>query len=294
LRNIRHILEDLGVHYADSGHKHGRLGWVQVDCPWCGTGTDKFHLGISLETGASACWRCGKKNTAAVLAHYTGKSRSRMREILDTATLAPVPHRPTGTYTPPHGVCAMLPGHMAYLRGRGLDPHDMANLWGVRGTGRLGGEHRHLSWRLFIPITYHGAVVSWTTRSIKRVGQRYLSASMAEEAIPHKHILYGADYARHAIIVHEGPLDVWATGPGAVATCGIAVTDAQIMAMSRYTMRVVCFDNESEAQARARALCANLAMFPGETHNVVLETGADAAEADKAEIRELREAFLGG
>lgn len=289
MATIRDILEAAGINYTGADHKHGRPGWLQVDCPWCGPGSGKFHLGISLSTGASSCWRCGKKNTARVLAELSGRPVATMRERLDGATMAAPIVRKTGRLVVPTGVGAMLPGHRTYLRRRGFDVAQVATLWGVRGIGQVG----RLAWRLYIPIYHHGEVVSWTTRSIRpRVAQRWVSAGYEEESVHHKDILYGADYARHAIIVHEGPTDVWATGPGAVATCGTGFTTAQLLAMSRYAIRVVCFDNGSAAQRRARELANMLAPYPGATHRVELETGSDPAEAHPDEIAELRATFL--
>ena len=288
---IQDILIEYGVPYAGADHKHGRLGWVQVDCPFCGT-IGKFHLGISLSTGASACWRCGKHNTARVLAALTGKSAKQMRERVDGADTVEPPVRRTGRLVLPDGREPLQACHLAYLQQRGFAGADIARLWGVEGLRMPGGPWRHLRWRIFIPIHQHGEIVSWTTRSIRKGGQRYLSAGMDQEAVPHKSILYGADYARHAIIIHEGPIDVWATGPGAVATCGTAYTDAQVRAMARYPVRCVCFDSSDEAQERAQRLAAELAVFPGTTDNVQLETGKDAAEADPAEVAELRRAYL--
>lgn len=288
---VKDILLDYNVPHVGAEHHHGRPGWVSVDCPYCGKGSGKYHLGISLTTGASACWRCGRKNTAAVLALLTGKPAPVMRGRLDRVGYEAPPERKTGTYSAPVGVGDMLPGHKAYLRGRGYDPATVARLWGAKGIGQT----NHLSWRIFIPIMHHGQPVSWTTRSIKpHEKQRYISAPAEKEALSHKSILYGADYARHAIIIHEGPLDVWATGPGAVATCGTAYTEAQVLAMSKYSVRVVCFDAEPVAQKRARVLADMLSGIGNRpTYNVVLETGKDTGEADPAEVAELRKTYLG-
>ena len=274
--------------HVGADHKHGRPGWVQVDCPWCGT-HGKYHLGISLSTGASACWVCGKHNTAKAIALITGRPQGRIREMLDGAAMAEPEVRRTGTLAVPAGVGPLGPGHRTYLRRRGFDADQVAELWGVGGIGNAA----RLRWRLYVPIRHHNETVSWTTRSIKpRETQRWVSAGYEEEAMHHKDILYGADYAGHGIVIHEGPTDVWATGPGAVATCGTGFTEAQLLAMSKYPVRAVCFDNGAAAQRRARELADMLAGFPGTTHNVVLETGDDPADADPAEIKELREAFL--
>ena len=290
--NIQDVLIEYNVPHAGADHKHGRPGWVQVDCPWCGAGTGKFHMGISLSTGACACWKCGKHNTAHTLAILTGRPRRQMRERVDNAAMITPPVQRTGRLVLPRGREPLTEAHKAYLAKRGLDAGAVADVWGVEGLRMPGGKWRHLRWRLFIPITHHGETVSWTTRSIRRGGQRYLSAAMDQEAVPHKQVLYGADYAVHAIIIHEGPLDVWATGPGAVATCGVAYTDAQVRAMARYPVRCVCFDSSTDAQARAEKLARDLSVFPGTTENVRLETGDDAADADKEEIKELRATYL--
>lgn len=288
---IADILVEAGVPHAGADHKHGRPGWVQIDCPYCGTATGKFHMGINLSTGAAVCWRCGKHNTAKALSLACGKPAARLRALLDgVAYEAPVV-RHTGTYKPPAGVGPMGPAHRAYLQRRGFDPDEIERLWGVQGTGQQGGP---MAWRLYVPIYHHGAAVSWTARSIKpNTTQRWLSAAYEQEAVHHKDILYGADYCTHAAIIHEGPTDVWATGPGAVATCGTGYTTAQLKAMARYTVRVVCYDSSPAAQRRARELAGLLAPFPGTTHNVQLETGDDPADADPAEVEELRAAFLG-
>lgn len=289
MRTIRDILEAEGIPHVGAEHRHGRPGWVQVDCPWCGQGTNKFHLGISLSTGAAVCWRCGNKSTAATLARLSGRPLATMRDAIGGVVLAAPQVRVTGRLVVPRGVGPMLSGHMAYLTARGYDAASVAALWGVQGIGQAA----KLAWRLYVPIYHHGEVVSWTTRSIKpRERVRWVSAGYEQEAVHHKDILYGADYARHAVVVHEGPTDVWATGPGAVATCGTGYTAAQLRLLARYVMRVVCFDAEPAAQARARGLADALSPYPGATHNVVLETGKDPAEADPAEIAELRAAYL--
>jgi hypothetical protein len=298
MRTIRDVLLDFNIPHAGAEHKHGRPGWVQVDCPWCGS-VGKYHLGINLNTGAAACWVCGKKNTAKVLDAIGGMGIARARAAIDGAALEAVPERPQGRLALPLGRGAMGPAHEAYLRKRGLDPDTLATLWGLEGLGATGrraprpddDEVRWLKWRIFIPIHLNGHIVSWTTRAIGK-GQRYLSAAAEEEDVPHKSILFGGDHARHGITIHEGPLDAMAVGPGAVATCGTGFNDAQVLLMARYPVRAVCFDNVPDAQRRARELADMLAPYPGTTHNVVLETGKDAADADKEEIAELRAAFL--
>ena len=169
---IEDILTEHNVPHVGAEHRHGRVGWVSVDCPWCGPGTEKFHLGISLSTGASSCWRCGRHSTAQALAILTGISQRQMRELLDTASLHAPIARKRGSLSLPTGIAALLPGHTAYLTERGFVAAHVAALWGVQGIGHVGGVCKHLRWRIFIPVYHHGEVVSGTTGAIKRNAKR--------------------------------------------------------------------------------------------------------------------------
>jgi DNA primase len=102
-----------------------------------------------------------------------------------------------------------------------------------------------------------------------------------------KTLLFGAQYAKDAVIIVEGPFDSMAIGKGAVATLGIAVTTAQVNRLADYYKRVIVFDNEPNAQRRARALADQLSIYPGETFIVNIDA-KDPAEAKPSEIAALR------
>ena len=243
-------------------------------------------MGYNLAFAYVNCWACGKRpltQTLSMLARIpydqarkllgdVDRERSRRRDIV------------RGRLELPPGVEPLADAHRDYLTGRGFDPDHLAEFWGVAGIGNAAGP---LRWRLFIPVVHQGEVVSWTTRSIsRRPGGRYRSAKASQESIPHKSILYGEDHCGHSVIVHEGPFDVWRTGPGSVCTFGTDFTQAQVLRLSRYARRVICFDNNPEGQRQAVALCDALSAF-GPTDNVIL-TAKDAAEASRSEIRQLR------
>jgi hypothetical protein len=224
------------------------------------------------------------------LAEASGAPHAKVRALL-TGLLRDArvrDERPRGKLVIPKGVGPMLPAHRNYLKGRGLDPDAVARLWGVQGIGMA----PRLAWRLWIPIHRHGKTVSWTTRALYDSKLRYLNAKPDEEALPAKSLLYGADLARHAVAVQEGPLDAWAVGPGAVATLGVGHTKEQVLEMAKFPVRVIVFDAEPEAQRRARRLAADLSCFPGVTHNVTWESGKDASRCDPAEVAEFRRRFL--
>jgi len=221
------------------------------------------------------------------LVEHTGKTPAFIRSLLDGLNDGidfKDPEEKRGTLILPKGIGELLPAHQRYLKKRNFNFRSLSRLWGVKGLG----IHATLPWRLFIPIHYHGKIVSWTTRSISNKGVRYLSAPADHEEINHKKLLYGEDHCRHAIIIHEGPIDVWRTGPGSVATCGTGFSRSQVLKICKYPIRVICFDNEKEAQQRATELCDLVEPFPGETYNVTLNS-KDAAEADETEVNQLRE-----
>lgn len=286
MTDFRDILKDLNVDYSEDD-KHSTAGWVQFECPFCGKGSSKRHMGYNLSTRSVNCWRCG------------------WHSLTETLTLLGVPYKESKAlrsglgvdrnWTKPERKNLKLPkagpllyAHKKYLRSRGFKPSKIERIWGVQGIGL----HSRLAWRLFIPIHLREEIVSWTTRAIGNNGLRYISASAEEESINHKELLYGEQYAQHSIIIHEGPLDVWATGRGSVGTLGVSYTRSQVLRMVKYPFRAVCFDNSAAAQKRAQELCSLLAPFDGTTCNVCLESGEDPASADKGEIKQLRKTFL--
>jgi hypothetical protein len=285
------ILDDLvvrlGVPLLREGNHHCREGWFQTDCPFCGLHSKRYHLGWNLRFNYVHCWKCGGHGLIETLMHLSDKPFQVIKPLvdqLDTANLEDYKkEEQTGHLQIPKGVTELKAAHKRYLKKRNLNPNEISRQWSIGGIGL----HSKLSWRLFIPIQLDGEVVSWTTRSISNNGLRYVSAAASQEAVNHKRILYGEDFCQHAVIVHEGPFDVWRTGYGAVALCGTGYTRAQVLRIAKYPIRVICFDNEPEAQKRACQLCDMIEPFQGETYNVQLKA-KDAAEADDKEIAELR------
>lgn len=282
------ILDEFKVLYATEGNHHCRPGWVQMDCPFCGLEQGKYHLGYNINGRYVNCWQCGYHSVVSALAELTGQPPRVCFDLvggLDFGKLAKF--KPRGKLEVPAGVAPMTKPHRRYLKHRGFDAHKLERIWGVQGIGLSD----RLSWRLFIPIHFQGEVVSWTTRTIGERGTRYISAKPEQERMAHKDLLYGEDYCRNVVIVHEGPFDVWRTGPGAVCTFGTDYTKAQVERLVKYPVRVVCFDSEPTAQRMARKLVAELAVFPGETFLVTLDS-KDPGSASDAEILELRRRFL--
>lgn len=281
------LLEELNIPRAPQGHHHQTQGWIQFDCPFCGKDSSNFHMGYNLSGGFVNCWRCGGHNLAVVLSIITGLPLVKIVPLisqLDGYEEAKVHEqaRKRVLKLPPN-LSTLKQPHVDYLKHRGFNVNEILNLWRVQATPIVGP----LKHRLFVPIIHKGQVVSWTTRSLSNNGQRYISAKADEEFIAHKSILYGQDYVRHTALVVEGPTDVWAIGPGAIATFGINVSRAQITQLMQYPRAIVCFDNEWKAQQMAQSLCNELGAIGGEVSNVVLDS-KDPGEANSKELKQLR------
>lgn len=285
------ILIEYNIPTAPEGHHHARHGWIQFDCPYCGKDSEKWHMGYSIERHYVNCWRCGSHSLINTVMMLTDLSYRQVKKILDVPDfIRPDKKIKTpGKLKIPPGVGKLYPAHKKYLQSRGFDWRQLKRLWGIKGIG----ISSRLPWRIWIPIHHRGEIVSWTTRSISKSGKitRYISAKEEEESIPHKTLLYGADFVRHAAIALEGPVDVWRIGPGAVATFGSGYSSEQVEQLAKFPTRAICFDNEPEAQKRAKKLSDDLAVFPGDTYNVVLDR-KDAGEEDEKNIRKLRKAIL--
>lgn len=272
----------LKVDFAQPGeHHHTRADWVQLkECPGCES--DNYHLGFNLVGRYFVCWRCGGMNTIRVLTSF-GADRKTIAEFFSGLEIPNANSRPPGKLKEPLRRGPLLKAHRAYLRERKYDPQEIVRVWNVEGIGVAAD----LAWRLYIPVTERGQRVSWTTRALGNRGQRYVSASQEQEALPHKHCIYGGDIARHTLVIVEGPTDAWRIGPGAGALFGTAFTPAQVRKISQYPYRFILFDNEPVAQMQARSLAEQLVSFPGET--TILECDAeDPGSMSEKAARKLR------
>lgn len=287
--NVLDLLQEHRIDYRTEGHEHCRPGWAQLDCPFCSAGSGRYRLGINLTYAYGNCWHCGSHSLPSILMillHIPFREAKKLAEGVEGERTERVVHH--GHYAEPYGVTGLLGAHKIYLRNRGFCYQELERLWYIRAIGIA----PRLSWRIFIPILLHGVPVSWTTRTLsKNPEQKYLSAPLEDESIPHKHLLYGEDYCRHACVVCEGPLDVWGIGPGAVATFGLSYTSEQLARISRYPVRAICFDNEPSAQRVAKDLMDKLSTLTGETYNITLDS-KDPGEATQREIRRIRKTIL--
>lgn len=293
---VEELLRDLKIPRAPDRHHHARSGWWQTDCPFCSPQARRWRLGVNLRDGRTSCWVCGRVPLTPTLARITGRESREISRL--TAELTGGRGKPLtaaeraadariGDFRPPGGRGELLSCHRKFLRSRGFDPAEVAARWGVEGIGPLGGRY---AYRIFIPVLLGSQLVSWTTRAVADGdGLRYDSAPAERESVPHRSLLYGEEQAGHAVLIVESPVDVWAAGPGSVATFGTAYTRAQVLRLAKFPARYVCFDSGERAGDRAaRKLVRDLEVFPGDTYRVELKTGKDPSRVSKQELKSLR------
>ena len=288
---LTELLDNLGIDYrTEGGSKHVREGWVGLKCSRCDMGKGNYGLGINLNSFAVSCWSCGKSNLSEVFHEYTGKSWKECHQLVESlrGKRIPINLKQRGSLKFPDGVGPMKLPHKHYLRSRRFDPDTLETLWNVQGIGMSS----KLPWRLLIPITFAGKAVSWTTRALSDdTTSKYVSAKPEEEEISPKSLLFGEEYARHSIIVCEGPFDAIRIGPGAVCTMGVQWTNKQAMRISKYPLRAILFDSEPTAQEQAKKLCRFLSLFPGKTVRVEVDA-KDPGSLSEKEVSKIRKEFL--
>lgn len=288
--NMEEFLVENGVQIVRHGeHHHTRPGWVQLDCPMCGVNSHRYHLGLNTSGGYFNCYKCGKLDRVDVVstllsvppAKAAGMLRGVERQV---AVSSPSKAVSRGKLVLPLGIRPLGQRHREYLESRRFDPDEIIEIWQVRAIIKPPFNRR-----IFIPIfAKDGEMVSWTTRSIDPMAHlRYISAKSSQEIYNHKTLLYGEHLCEDAICICEGPISAWAIGPGAVATCGLGYTQPQLVRMSKYRKRYVCFDAEPQAQRRAKKLCDSLSAFSGFTKNILL-SAKDPAECSSKERREIK------
>jgi hypothetical protein len=289
--NLREVLNELEIPFKEPGsHHHVTADFFGVDCPYCSPDSGRYRMGFNFRHNYASCWVCGYKPLYEVLSLISGRDARLSTLLRGLSKGKSTVTRPQGRLVIPDGVGELLPAHRRYLKSRGIDSDELVRLWGIGGIGVAPVEPQ-LSWRIWVPIHYRGEVVSWTTRAIGDRVKRYINASEEQEKIPAKSILYGIDHCRHAIVLVEGPFDCMRIGYGAAALMGLVYTKSQLALISRFPVRVICLDQEKQAQRIASRLCEDLACFEGQTHKVELDS-KDPGSASEREIRQLRKHFL--
>lgn len=254
--NFVKLFNDYNVEYNTRVNK----GWTNVTCPFCDDKT--FNGGFNNAGDYYHCWKCGGHNFKQALARtvnipfneidtlieqYAGRN-SVLNTLNKKQAKATKLTLPTDTFTP---------AERKYLKERNFSPKLLHEKYKIVGGGITG------SWkyRIIIPLVLNGKIVSWTARTILSKQQqqklkipRYKNLSIEQSVVDPKSILYNLDYCEDKIaVLTEGAFDVIRMGDGFFCSFGTELTQSQIsMIKQRFEKVFIMFDNEKEAQEKAR------------------------------------------
>ena len=288
------LCRDQGIPYLQGGHHHTTVGWIQLNCPFCGDGSEGWHLGWAVSSGVMNCWRCGKHRETDWLRELYPASPNLVRDLLRKYRLtSPIISEKKQVKTrkrdasPPKGCGEMRKIHWEYLKLRGFNPEKLRKEWDLRGTSQFSGIW---NWRIIAPIRdITGRIVAYTGRAISAENSpRWRTSKDSEIACDPKSLLYGIEKAspEKGIVIVEGPADVWRLGPGAVALLGIDWKIEQALLLRHFKRRYIMFDPEFAAQKRAKELANWLSAFPGETW-IISETETDAGDMSEKNAKKI-------
>jgi len=289
------FLEEHAIPTKSHGeHHHATPNRIQLNCPLCDDGSQSYRMGYHLIEKYLSCWVCGYVKTYDAVVAFTGNKKlaydidkeGRKNSGIFSSAVGLNIHTDKKEVTLPE-LCGLKPVHLKKLEERRIQSNSI-NFWKLSGTG----HNARCPWSIFIPIYFQGKLVSWCARKLKEYGPRYIMATDDESIIAPSNLIFGEDWIRHTAFIVEGPLDAMIIGKGAACTFGTGVSDHQVMRLSRFPRRVVCFDNEHEAQKRAENLCRRLSAFGGETIRIQLESGKDPGDASEEELGQIRGTYL--
>lgn len=299
--NFEKLFIDYRVPYSTRVNK----GWVNSNCIYCDTKEDSFNLGFNPE-GYCNCWKCGSHNLNKTLSLILHISENQIKDILDdykgnykqvSQSIKKYTHKvlslPTDTFTI---------SEENYLKSRNFDVDYLHRKYKLVGGGVVG----RYKFRIIIPIYYKNRLVSFISRSILRGSElkeygipRYLNLSNEESLMNVKDIFYNLDNCNlDTVILTEGCFDVMRLGDidsnsdNVICSLGTTITQAQIRLLSeRFKKVYIMFDNEKEAQDKARKYAMQISAFGIGVEVVDAYSDYnvnDGAELNQKQVNEIR------
>ncbi|KKN02492.1 hypothetical protein LCGC14_1117180 [marine sediment metagenome] len=284
---------DYKVPTAPAYHKHHRAKWVNIACPFC-AGNIGFHLGINIEKGFAACFRCGTHWIPKVISALTSQwmdaaKATAARYYSGDQAVQYVPREYQQAINPPMGTGPLTDRARQYLIDRRFDPDEISAVWDVQATG-IHGDYRN---RLYIPITLNRQVISYTARDFtgkKEDADKYRACPDAEEVYHHKFALYGLDQASgDTCAVTEGCPDVWRFGPNALGTYGTKFLPQQVRVIAkRFDRAFLFFDPDPAGIEAGEKMYQALDARAVDCEILYNDAGVDPGAMDQQEINQLR------
>lgn len=267
-------------------------GWTNITCPFCDDKT--FNGGFNNAGDYYHCWKCGGHNFKQALARavnipfnevdilieqYAGRN-SLLNKLNKKQAKAIQLTLPTNTFTP---------AERKYLKQRNFSPKLLHEKYKIVGGGITGAW----KYRIIIPLILDGKIVSWTGRSIlskQKINElkipRYKNLSIEQSVIDPKSILYNLDNCiSQTAVLTEGAFDVMRLGDGFFCSFGTELTQAQIIEIkNRFSKVFIMFDNEVEAQTKARKFGLQIASMGVDVE--IVDAYGDFNKNDGGELTE--------
>lgn len=260
------LLKDSNIDY-----KQEVDGWTNLPCPYHDNGKRGFKAGFNHAGQYIFCWVCGShriEKFVSDLLHISFYEARKLLQEYDTESriIHKVSKKAKGKEIVLPGVKIENKG-MAYLylSKRNFNPDYLISNYGILWGDIIG----NYSFRIIIPIYYKNVLVSFQARSIYSKEKcselgilRYKNYPIELSKVNIKHILYNLDNClENWVVVVEGVFDCWRLGPKNIAaTMGTSMSEQQISLLaSRYKKVIFLFDNEKQAQERAKKYGQRLA-----------------------------------
>lgn len=273
--DIYKFLEEYSIDYKDRG-KGTTRGWVQVrECPFCLN--DNYHLGYNINKNFFHCWVCGNSGKPEFLVYkllkttYTTAQKIYRRyssdfDLYEEGEQVIYSDNVDVKWDPfLHKI------HSEYLASRNYDPLFIQRRYMVGSCYTVG----RFPYSLVMPIYDDGQLVNATSRDVTgKQTEKYLSLSNEESVLNIKKCVYNIDNAKENILIVEGPFDMWRMGGSTVALFGIDFESYQVnRILSKFPENIyVMFDNEFEAQKKAKKLCSCFSPFVKNVENIEIDT----------------------
>lgn len=255
--NFIKLFEDYKIDYSLKTNR----GWVNTKCVYCGGSS--YKLGFNPTEDYCTCFACGSHNLKETLSKILSVPKKDIDDVIEqyktrTIILNKLNDKkttavknlvlPTDTFTPIE---------RKYLKSRNFNPSYLHKKYNVVGGGIVGDW----KYRIIIPVVINGKIVSWTGRSILEKSKldelkipRYKNLEIKKSVINPKECLFNLDNSKNkTVVLTEGPFDVMRLGDDFICSFGTSLTQSQIKEIRlRYDKIFIMFDNEVEAQQKAR------------------------------------------
>lgn len=295
LFDVQAYLESRGIDYHSAGEDNVSRGWVNITCPFPECDDHSWHCGVNLESKLFSCYLCGNKGPIPrLIRQIEGCSFAQANSVLESFQNPSnyPPNRELGRLSPRTPTKSLIPReagplqaiHRDYLINRNFDPERLETKYRLMGTGNLG----RYKFRIVIPVVLDGRVVSFTSRDVTgKARSKYKDQPPEESVVPVKRCLYNLDSVGDAVVVVEGPTDVWRIGDGCVATMTTQWNDDQVALLRGKGLKRAFVMFDSDARHKMKRLADRLSMFVPDVETIGMDEG-DPGDWSEERSREFR------